>query len=64
MVRNCGRPGVGASITVMPTFYAADGTELAYRLQGEGTRWSAYLAGRCVTLPTWVISVACPRTGG
>src|SRR6266851_8817340 len=36
MVLNCRRPAVGASITVMTTFYAADGTELAYRVQGEG----------------------------
>ena len=36
LVFNCGRSAVDASITAVPTFYAADGTELAYHVQGEG----------------------------
>jgi proline iminopeptidase len=36
VVFNCGLSAVDASITAMPAFYAADGTELAYHVQGEG----------------------------
>jgi hypothetical protein len=35
VVFNCGQSAVDASITAMPAFYAADGTELAYHVQGE-----------------------------
>jgi pimeloyl-ACP methyl ester carboxylesterase len=31
----------------MPAFSAADGTELAYHVHGEGSRWSACPAARC-----------------
>jgi pimeloyl-ACP methyl ester carboxylesterase len=36
VVFHCGWFAIDASITVMPTFSAADGTELAYHVQGEG----------------------------
>ena len=32
----CGTSGLAASIAGMPSFYAADGTKLAYHVQGEG----------------------------
>ena len=35
--RSCGQSAGAASITAMPTFCAADGTELADHVQGEGT---------------------------
>lgn len=36
MIPGCGRSAVTASIAAMPTFRAADGTELAYHVYGEG----------------------------
>lgn len=36
MISGCGRSAITASITSMPAFPAADGTELAYHVHGEG----------------------------
>jgi proline iminopeptidase len=35
-VLDCGQPAVDASINAVPTFHAADGTELGYHVHGQG----------------------------